>query len=110
MAAGPPPSASFVALTLLSRTMTVAYMPGLVLAAGTQFLVGAPGSPREARNLAIAVGAAALVAGPWYIRNARASTTTSSGSGYGEGAEAVRAPLSSHLLGVLDEGASSRPL
>jgi hypothetical protein len=74
----------FVALTLLARTMTVAYLPGLALAAGTQFLVGAPDLRVKIRNLAIA--AAGLVAGPWYIRNSRSVYDSLVGSGYGEGA------------------------
>jgi 4-amino-4-deoxy-L-arabinose transferase-like glycosyltransferase len=82
----------FVALTLLSRTMTVAYLPGLALAAGTQFLVGAAELRVRIRNLALAAGAAGLVAGPWYIRNARSVYDSLIGSGYGEGA----APFGRH--------------
>lgn len=76
----------FVALTLLSRTMTVAYIPGFVLATGTVFLVGAPELRVRLRNLAIAVGTTGLIAGPWYIRNARSVYDLLLGSGYGEGA------------------------
>ena len=76
----------FVALTLLARTMTVAYMPGLALAAGTQFLVGTADVRARLRNLAIAAAAAGLVAGPWYIRNASSVYDALVGSGYGEGA------------------------
>jgi hypothetical protein len=76
----------FVALTLLARTMTVAYLPGFALAAGTQFLVGATDLRVRMRNLAIAVGTIALVAGPWYIRNARSVYDLLLNSGYGEGA------------------------
>jgi hypothetical protein len=75
-----------VALTLLSRTMTVAYIPGFALAAGTQFLVGGPALRVRLRNLAIAVGTIGLVAGPWYIRNARSVYDSLVGTGYGEGA------------------------
>jgi hypothetical protein len=78
----------FVALTLLSRTMTVAYIPGFVLAAGTVFLVGAPELRVRLRNLAIAVGTTGLIAGPWYIRNARSVYDLLLNSGYGEGATA----------------------
>jgi 4-amino-4-deoxy-L-arabinose transferase-like glycosyltransferase len=76
----------FVALTLLARTMTVAYVPGFALAVGTQFLVPGPALRVRLRNLAISVGAMGLVAGPWYIRNARSVYDLLLGSGYGEGA------------------------
>jgi 4-amino-4-deoxy-L-arabinose transferase-like glycosyltransferase len=76
----------FVALTLLARTMTVAYLPAFALAAATQFLLGAPNLRVKMRNLAIAAGTALLVAGPWYIRNARSVYDLLLGSGYGEGA------------------------
>jgi hypothetical protein len=82
----------FVALTLLARTMTVAYLPGFALAAGAQFLVSAPDLRLRMRNLAIAAGTAGLVAGPWYIRNARSVYDLFLGSGYGEGA----APFGRH--------------
>jgi 4-amino-4-deoxy-L-arabinose transferase-like glycosyltransferase len=75
----------FVALTLLSRTMAVAFVPGFALAAGAQFLVRTPDRIRL-RNLALAVGTAALVAGPWYLVNARSVYDLYVGSGYGEGA------------------------
>ena len=76
----------FVALTLLARTMTVAYMPGFALAAGAQFLVEGPALRARLRNFAIAAGTFVLVAGPWYIRNARSVYDLLLGSGYGEGA------------------------
>jgi hypothetical protein len=75
-----------VGLTLLARTMTVAYIPGFALAAGTQLLVAPPELRVRMRNLAIAVGTVGLVAGPWYIRNARSVYDALLGSGYGEGA------------------------
>jgi 4-amino-4-deoxy-L-arabinose transferase-like glycosyltransferase len=75
-----------VALTALSRTMTLAYLPGLALAAGAQFLAGAPERRAKIRNLALAVGVMAVVAGPWYLRNARSNYNVLVGSGYGEGA------------------------
>jgi Dolichyl-phosphate-mannose-protein mannosyltransferase len=74
----------FVALTLLARTMTVAYIPAFFLAAGTQFLVGHTEPRVRMRNLAIAVGTTALVAGPWYVRNARSVWGGLVDSGYGE--------------------------
>jgi hypothetical protein len=76
----------FVGFTLLSRTMTVAYLPGFALAAGTQLLVRAPDLRFRIRNLAIAAGTTLVVAGPWYLRNARSVYDILVGSGYGEGA------------------------
>jgi hypothetical protein len=76
----------FVGLTLLARTMTVAYLPGFALAAGAQLLVRAPELRVRIRNLAIAAGTALVVAGPWYLRNARSVYNILVGSGYGEGA------------------------
>lgn len=77
----------FVALTLLSRTMTVAYAPGLAAAAGVQFLhAGPPGLRVKLRNLGIAIFTFLLVAGPWYIRNRHSIYDYLVGRGYGEGA------------------------
>jgi 4-amino-4-deoxy-L-arabinose transferase-like glycosyltransferase len=73
----------FVALTLLARTMTVAYIPAFVLAVGTQFLVEGAELRLRMRNLAVAVGAVVLVAGPWYIRNGRSVYDILAGAGYG---------------------------
>jgi hypothetical protein len=76
----------FVALTLLSRTMTIAYMPGFALAAGALLLVETPDLRVRVRNLAIGAGVVALVAGPWYLRNARGVYDSLVGTGYGEAA------------------------
>jgi hypothetical protein len=76
----------FVALTLLSRTMTIAYVPGFALAAGALLLVEGPDLRVRVRNLAIGAGMVALVAGPWYLRNARSVYDSLAGVGYGEGA------------------------
>jgi 4-amino-4-deoxy-L-arabinose transferase-like glycosyltransferase len=82
----------FVALTLLSRTMTVAYLPG-VTAAALVLLVASERDLRvRVRNLAVAAAATALVAGPWYLRNAPSVYDSLVGSGYGEGAT----PFGSH--------------
>jgi 4-amino-4-deoxy-L-arabinose transferase-like glycosyltransferase len=73
----------FVALTWLSRTMTVGYAPGLVLAAGAQFFAGQRDVGVKVRNVALAAAAAVVVAGPWYIRNARSVYDNLVGTGYG---------------------------
>jgi hypothetical protein len=77
---------AFVGLTLLSRTMTVAYLPGFALAAGVFLFAEAPGLRVKARNLAIAAAATLFVAGPWYLRNARSIYDLLVGTGYGESA------------------------
>jgi hypothetical protein len=76
----------FLGLTLLSRTMTVAYVPAFAVAAATQFLVAGPTVRTRLRNLAIAIGTAVVVAGPWYLRNARSVYDLFFSAGYGEGA------------------------
>jgi 4-amino-4-deoxy-L-arabinose transferase-like glycosyltransferase len=76
----------FVALMLLARTMTVAYLPGLALAVAMQFLVCTADFRARLRNLALALGMIGVVAGPWYVRNARSIYDALVGSGYGEGA------------------------
>lgn len=75
-----------VGLTLLSRTMTVAYVPGFVLAAGVLVFLEASELRVKARNFALAAVAAILVAGPWYLANARSVYDLLLGTGYGEGA------------------------
>jgi hypothetical protein len=78
----------FVALTLLSRTMTVAYLPGFAVAAAAVFLVTEPPVRAKLRNLALAAAATAVVAGPWYLANARSVYDLLLGTGYGEAATA----------------------
>jgi len=75
---------AFVGLALLSRTMIVAFLPGLAIAAGLQ-LVGAPDRARV-RNLGLACVAAAVVAGPWYLYNARSVYDYLANTGYGANA------------------------
>ncbi len=73
-----------VALTALARTMAVAYLPGLALAAAAQILVANRDLRLRARNLGLAGAAAAVVAGPWYVRNARSVYDLLVHGGYGE--------------------------
>ena len=76
----------FVALTLLARTMAVAYLPGLALAGGAQLFVRGPELRAGIRNLGIAAAVGLVVAGPWYLRNARSVYDVLVASGYGAGA------------------------
>jgi hypothetical protein len=66
--------------------MTLAYIPGLALAAGAQLPWRAAGLRLGIRNMALAAGAGVLVAGPWYLRSARSVYDNLVGQGYGEGA------------------------
>ncbi|MDP9261150.1 MAG: glycosyltransferase family 39 protein, partial [Actinomycetota bacterium] len=75
-----------VALTLLARTMTIAYLPGLAAAATLVTLAGRADRRLRMRNLGLATVAMVVVAGPWYIRNARSVGDNLLGAGYGENA------------------------
>ncbi len=91
----------FVALTLLSRTMTRRVHPGLRARRGDAVpRAGAPELRVRLRNLAIAVGTAGLVAGPWYIRNASSVYDLLVGLGLRRRRDAVRSPLSRSPLGA----------
>jgi hypothetical protein len=77
----------FVALMLLARTMTVAFIPGLALAAAVQ-LIGVDNLRPRLKNLAFACVAAVVVAGPWYLHNAGSVYDYLSHTGYGAQAAA----------------------
>lgn len=77
----------FLALTMLSRTMAVGYLPGLVAAGVVVSVLGQGEHRLRVRNLALAGVAAVVVAGPWYLRNARSVYDYLVPGGYG--AEAV---------------------
>jgi hypothetical protein len=72
-----------VGLMLLTRTMTLSYLPGLAVAAAV--LLAAPGLDLRARaiNLALAVLATAVVAATWYVENWRGVYDYLFGYGYG---------------------------
>jgi hypothetical protein len=75
-----------VALTMLARTMTVGYLPGLAAAAAVQALWGRTERRLRLKNLGLAAVTTVVVAGPWYIRNARSVGDNLLGTGYGEAA------------------------
>ena len=56
-------------LTVLSRTMTIAYVPGLALAAGLRVLVEPESRLVRAIHFGIGIGVGILTAATWYLRN-----------------------------------------
>jgi hypothetical protein len=74
---------TLVATMLLTRTMTLAYLPGLGLAA-LGLLVLRPGERRQqAMSLALGTLATVTVAAPWYGRNAGSVSSYLVEAGYG---------------------------
>jgi hypothetical protein len=73
----------FVALTLLSRTMTLAYLPGFALAAGAQLVRRGDRMRPRLLNLALGAAAAVGVAAVWYAPNAGSVHAYLVGAGYG---------------------------
>jgi Dolichyl-phosphate-mannose-protein mannosyltransferase len=73
-----------VGLMLLSRTMVVAFLPGIVAAAVLAALTRGRGDlPNRAANLGLAVLAATLVAATWYWRNLQPVIDYLTDFGYG---------------------------
>ena len=71
-------------LAALSRTMALAILPGLVLAAVAWAALAPPGHRvRAARNLLIGTLAGVAVAATWYVRNLGAVIDYLTGYGYG---------------------------
>jgi len=70
-------------LALLTRTVVLAMVPGLIIGA---VVLAARHSPVRVwmRNLALALVATAIVAGPWYIKNRSAVAHYLIGNGYSE--------------------------
>jgi len=71
-------------LALLTRTVALAMVPGLIVVA---VLLAARRSPARLwiRNLALALAAAAVIAAPWYAANSSVVTAYLLGNGYSEG-------------------------
>ena len=69
-------------LTLLSRSMMVALVPGVLLATGIVVL-RSPQRRRSARNLALASVAGLTLAATWYLPNLGSVTGYLTGTGYG---------------------------
>lgn len=68
---------------VLSRTMTLAFVPGGALAACSCFLIGGCDRRRQSVNLALGAITALLVAAPWYVKDAREVYHYLIGTGYG---------------------------
>jgi Dolichyl-phosphate-mannose-protein mannosyltransferase len=77
----------FLGLTMLTRTMALGYLPGLVAAAVVLCAIGTDERRLRVRNLGVAGVAAVVVTGPWYLRNARSVYEYLIPGGYG--AEAI---------------------
>jgi 4-amino-4-deoxy-L-arabinose transferase-like glycosyltransferase len=77
-------SGAFVGLMTLARTMTVVFLPGLVLAAALQLLGDRGDLGQRRRNLALTLLSALVTAGLWYARNGRSVADYLLQSGYGE--------------------------
>jgi Dolichyl-phosphate-mannose-protein mannosyltransferase len=77
----------FLGLTMLARTMALAYLPGLVAAAVVLCAISTDERRLRVRNLTLAGVATVVVAGPWYLRNARSVYEYLIPGGYG--AEAI---------------------
>ncbi len=74
-------------LMLLARTMTVAFVPGVLLAAGLAIAVRDGPRGRALINLGLAILTAAAVAATWYWRNLQPVYDYLTGFGYGDQAD-----------------------
>lgn len=71
-------------LMLLARTMTIAYMPGVAVAATLVILMRGPGDlPRRFLNLALLIVTSFAVAATWYVRNLDSVVDYLTNYGYG---------------------------
>lgn len=73
-----------VGLVALSRTLTLAFLPALVVV-GLLLLAVGPARGRRLVNLTLAAASALVVAGPWYHSNGEAVWDYLTGYGYGAG-------------------------
>jgi hypothetical protein len=74
----------FAGLMLLTRTMTVAYLPALILIATAQLLAVQRNRRERVISVIFASFVTFLVAGSWYARNWKTVFDYLLGSGYGE--------------------------
>ncbi len=76
-----------IGLVALSRTLTLAFLPALVLV-GLLLLAVGPARGRRLLNLGLAAAVSLVVAGPWYRRNGEAVWDYLTDYGYGAGRSA----------------------
>src|ERR1700710_79131 len=96
-------------LLLLTRTMTVAFVPGVLAAAGLALVVRPGPLPRGLLNLGLLALSGAAVAATWYVRNLQPVVDYLTGYGYGSQADLYgENPLLSwgRLRGVAEKIAS----
>jgi hypothetical protein len=70
-------------LMLLARTMTVAFVPGVLIAAVVALLARERSLPRDFLNLALLIASGGAVAATWYVRNLQPVLDYLTGFGYG---------------------------
>lgn len=92
-------AAVLLALALLARTMTVAYIPGVLLGVGLPLFVHAEDRRVRARNLALLCVVSAAIAAVWWVPTWRLVTSYLANTGYGADASAYGA---SHPITSLD--------
>jgi hypothetical protein len=78
---------ALVGLTALARTMTLSYLPAVMVPVLLALVVG-PRRGRRLGNAALAAAAALVVAGPWYRVNGRRVLDYLTSTGYGRGSSA----------------------
>ncbi len=77
---------AFIGLMVLSRTMTLAYLPGFALAAALQLLFRRETLRMRVTNVVLASVVATAVAATWYAPNAGSVRSYLVGAGYGANA------------------------
>jgi hypothetical protein len=75
---------AFIGLVALSRTLTLAFLPALVVV-GLLLVAAGPARGRRLLNLTLAAAVSLVIAGPWYRRNGEAVWNYLTDYGYGAG-------------------------
>jgi hypothetical protein len=83
---------AFVGGLLLSRTMTVSFLPGIAVVTLGQLLASRDDRGERALRLLAGAGVAAVVAGSWYLHNWPSVYDYLTSSGYGSAASSAGTP------------------